>query len=255
MTDCSYFYYCKLLLRHTAAVALERLAEQRTRPTLGNRPAPQQSGPPQPARRRDHDEHDGRGGQAPARPEQRPPSDRGAHERHDQQRRPFDRQAATPTAAPCSRCGKPGHSIEACISRHDAQGNKLDKVDAEVYAKRKDAAIKLIETRQAARPKVMVVAEASGSDTEDVEAFVHDDAYFDADDDCDTHGDNGVHGIFECAHPPELFGIMSISTVDDVPAPSLLKCGDVECNPGPFDTCNLLRFLEPFFGSKIFRIF
>jgi transposase InsO family protein len=133
-------------------------------------------------------------------------------------------------AAVCKRCRKSGHTENACISKHDVDGNKLERQDAEVYAKRKEQA--RLET--AARIKIQAVCDATDSDTEDVDAECNNIAVITMDDDA-SHQDFDV-----------LTGVLSISeisvgqksaaptpAVKIVPAPSLLLCGDIEPNPGP----------------------
>lgn len=211
----------------TTAIARERLDThpRQTQPAVKL----SASGPPPPSRRRDH--HDGdndQGGQAIARHEhrtdQRPRQDPALVELS---RRQPDRQPVSPAAVICKRCGKPGHAIDACISRHDASGKKLEHVDADVYAKRKENAIRISEARQTAKPKVLGVADASSSGTEDIDGLL---SFEDALSECDEIGCNGV---FDCTHLPELYGACCISPVDEVPPPSLLIDGDVEPNPGP----------------------
>jgi hypothetical protein len=106
----------------------------------------------------------------------------------------------------CSRCRKSGHKDNACISKHDVDGNKLERQEADVYARRKEQA----RLDAAARQKVNAVSKVLDSDTEDL-----------------------ANGVF------------SISVFDDaiaiVPAPSLLLCGDVEPNPGPATRRNTVR--------------
>ncbi len=142
----------------------------------------------------------------------------------------FHPDQPTPRAAPptvCKRCRKAGHSENACISKHDVDGNKLERQDDVVYAKRKEQA----RLESAARVKVQAVYDDPDSDTEDLDDATAVD--LDADDDHQTSD--------------ELFGVNSVQTigtqicsvtvidraVDFVPAPSILMCGDVESQPGP----------------------
>jgi hypothetical protein len=118
----------------------------------------------------------------------------------------------------CKRCRKAGHSENSCISKHDVDGQKLERQDPETYAKRKDQA----RLEASTRVKVQAVCDDSDSDTEDLGdvadelanvALVHDD------------GKDDLDGIFS---------VFVEDIADYVPAPPLLRCGDVESNPGPF---------------------
>jgi hypothetical protein len=245
----------------SAAISKERLAvltAPRPAHAPGNRP-----GPPPPARHHDRDNDDKRqGGQAQARP---------AGPRPDAvtlepARRPAERQQPTASSPLCPRCNKPGHGIEACISRHDAAGNKLDRVDPDVYAKRKEAAIRIVESRQASRPKVLGIADATDSDTEEIEGF---EVFLDAPDHFGDDFCDGVHGVFEVSSdgdtaPADELEDDFMASIDDgssddttssfdwdyfphdhipesssfddlVPPSDLMLCGDIEPNPGPFD--------------------
>ena len=151
-----------------------------------------------------------------------------------------DRSARTPSQrnAPasdlvCKRCGRNGHTEESCVCKHDRDGQRLPEVDPATYALRKKNAVALATARL---QHVHAVQEAddngSGSDTSDVEELAHRDAdgadfdsayaiLFSSEDDAE-----------DIAHHDAAVGC-SVADVD-VPAPSLLNCGDVESNPGPF---------------------
>ncbi|MBM4098123.1 MAG: DDE-type integrase/transposase/recombinase, partial [Planctomycetes bacterium] len=159
----------------------------------------------------------------------------------------------------CTRCKRDGHTIDSCVCKHDADGNRLPEVDDATYARRKAKALELATARL---KSVHAVAVSSGSDTEDIEAQIHDAA--------DSSSDNGVNALL--VEPGDSaqagVGIRNISRVVasvqeppphfhprvvvvnpseerkyrrpalapaefDVPSLSLLLCGDVEPNPGP----------------------
>jgi hypothetical protein len=190
------------------------------------------------------------------------PSAAGREHRGAAVQRPFSSQpgAAPPrlpaTTPTCTRCNRSGHTVDACVCKHDADGNRLPEVDDATYAKRKAEALKIATARLKGVSAIADIPD--GSDTEDIEGQVH------ASDDSDSSYD-GVNGVFfeDCqpfndrcpvccgifqAHPPpvcnlsafdddfEFFGPrcpQCFRALDIVPAPSLLEDGDIEANPGP----------------------
>jgi hypothetical protein len=88
------------------------------------------------------------------------------------------RHAPAPAPAParspqrtCPRCRKPGHSENACISKHDVDGNTFERQDAETYARRKEQA-----RREAAFARTQKV-QAASSATEEFELEGQEAAY------------------------------------------------------------------------------
>ena len=177
--------------------------------------------------------HGGAGGQA-NRSFPRPdgPS-REQRERFDPPRdrqEPRDRVAAPtqprgPAQPLCRRCRKPGHKENACISKHDADGNTLERQDPEVYAKRKEQA--RLEAAQRAQQKVQAV-QAEDSDTEDVESELRDEGLHFTDDEQTSEGS----GAFQSGGAFSISNIVNLAVVDvSVPAPRLVG---IETNPGPY---------------------
>jgi hypothetical protein len=145
------------------------------------------------------------------------------------------RQSKPTTTVICGRCKKSGHTESACISKHDVQGNKLDRQDPEVYAKRKEQAVK-----NATAKEVRVNAiEVESSETEDLEE--HEDILTSFEDQAtlDEFIEDGVYGVYpvddERTFPLPLIQFAPVvpAIVAHVPAPPLILSGDVELNPGP----------------------
>lgn len=201
----------------------------------------------------------------------------------DKQPRPSEQPSgnkapSSPAAAPsraaldkCSRCGRSGHTIDACICKHDADGNKLDRPDDATYAKRKANATALATARMKAVHAILSSEEEDeaaevfeNSDTSDVDE-AHCCSIWCAESQapfrelvrtaiqCRSstarhHARSFLRGYFvdhghkefasrqvnfEDFVDTHVFVPASASAIDDVPPPSLLLCGDIESNPGP----------------------
>jgi hypothetical protein len=150
-------------------------------------------------------------------------------------RPPSDSATGRPASAPpmtCRRCNRSGHTEESCICKHDSDSKRLPEVEPAVYAKRKEKAVALA----AGRLQSVHAIASDSSDTEDVDAEAESLLHKAAGDDADT-SDVDLHQclcIYSEDDPCDTAPI-SISVYYDryVPAPSLLRCGDVESNPGP----------------------
>jgi hypothetical protein len=131
--------------------------------------------------RLDGPRHDGR----PSRPDAQRHNDDKFRRRddrpHDQAKqtpRPLDRQQDTgkvQTLAPapatpnvvCTRCGRPGHTINECVAKHDASRALLPPVDDATYERRKAAALAIAKKRLQGVHALR--DERHSSDTEDID--------------------------------------------------------------------------------------
>jgi hypothetical protein len=158
-----------------------------------------------------------------------------------------------PSKVKCTRCRREGHTIDSCICKHDADGNRLDKADDATYAARRARAEEL--------KKLNVNAvQSESSATEDLSS-VHDTtdeevcalfALSDSDSDYEDHAD--VDEIdddvfrFWAQHTLQCCIEHTESLLEyynrNVPAPPLLDCGDIEANPGPSHPAKPMKRME-----------
>jgi hypothetical protein len=134
---------------------------------------------------------------------------------------------------PCERCKRTdGHDKNACISKHDLEGNKLQPLEPDVYAKNKERYFILKE-----QIKAGVLDDDSDTSDEELrrQDWFEDNVYEDDDEDVDCVCDD-----FDFSCDSDIGDII----VDSVPAPSLLDSGDVESNPGPLSRKAVRQFAE-----------
>jgi hypothetical protein len=210
--------------------------QQAPLPAQGPRQHPQSGpqGPPPPGQ---HPRRDGSGGGAGgAGGAVRTHTQDPAHQPKQQAQRVHINPRAPAPAITCHRCRKEGHSEKSCISRHDADGNRLPQQEPEIYAKRKEQA-RLDALARA--PKVHAVCQES-SGTEDVEGDLIDAEYNDAASHfsapaeyADYPGCYSITGIVDHTPAPRLVGVHTNpgpDVADYAPAPRLVG---VHTNPGP----------------------
>ena len=171
--------------------------------------------------------------------------------------------APSATGALCTRCGRPGHTVNECVAKHDANRTLLPPVDDATYARRKAAALAVATKGLRKVNAVRDCAESvHSSDTSDIEAWAEADAQPSDEDTssvcvlrpcCDETDDfcsDDCWGdvFFDCPERDDAIFFPCVGdflepvgcvcgtsepAVDDVLAPSLLLCGDVESQPGP----------------------
>jgi hypothetical protein len=176
-------------------------------------------------------------------------------------------QALAPSATGmvCTRCSRPGHTINECVAKHDANRALLPPVDDATYARRKAAAL-AVATKGLKKVNAVrdCADEVHSSDTSDIEAWAAAEADTPSSDEetssvcvlrpcCDEtdefcSDDCWGDVFFDCPERDDAIFFPCVSdflapvgcvcgtsepAVDDVPAPSLLRCGDVESQPGP----------------------
>ena len=138
----------------------------------------------------------------------------------------------------CVRCSREGHSIDACVAKHDADGKLLPPVADSVYAQRKANALAIATARLKAVHAINIEnASDASSATEDIEGeaaalFAHQSH------DLSSDSDTGIGCIHllprgKPRHFDSRAPIHRAPIPETVPAPSLLDDGDVEPNPGP----------------------
>lgn len=146
----------------------------------------------------------------------------------------------------CKRCDRPGHTEDSCVAKHNAKGDKLDKVEDAVYARRKANAIAIAAAKLKSVHAVLSSEADSNSDTTDIDAHLQKDCSDSSDvccivldDDLDVIDDD----IFRMHHQHSLDMLYENEDYVQsfrwyynrhVPAPSLLLSGDIESNPGPY---------------------
>lgn len=153
----------------------------------------------------------------------------------------------------CKRCDRPGHTEDSCVAKHNAKGDKLEKVEDAIYARRKANAVAIAAAKLKAVHAVLCSESESNPETSDLEAQLQNDSS-DSSDVCCTvelsSDDDGFDDAFAIFHAREYFDELrfeisrvrerneehlqkQLAYIRDVPPPSLLLSGDIEPHPGP----------------------
>jgi hypothetical protein len=180
----------------------------------------------------------------------------------------------------CSRCRREGHTVDSCICKHDADGNRLDKVDDVTYAARRARAEELkklnvnaVQSESSATDDIASEHEHTTTDAEvcailqttdsdgtntSVEESYDSEAYYSELDDGANNPDEYIDSLSTFMIDADVYRFYSqheIGCDDDyarsllastrhVPAPSLLDCGDIEANPGPSHAVTPMKKME-----------